>query len=44
MKLKCEKCGYIWDYNGKSNYYATCPMCMHKVKVNEYKREIKHAD
>ncbi len=35
MKLKCKKCEYAWDYGGKNPYYATCPRCLRKVKVDE---------
>lgn len=34
MKVQCDKCGYEWDYKGLSTYYATCPMCIRKVKLN----------
>ena len=39
MNLKCKFCTYVWNYTGNSKYYATCPMCMHKVKVKEYKED-----
>ena len=32
MKIKCNKCGYGWNYKGNS-FYATCPKCMLKVRV-----------
>jgi len=32
--LKC-KCGYVWDYQGSSNY-ATCPRCLHKINVQKH--------
>ncbi|MEW6222653.1 MAG: hypothetical protein AB1476_05015 [Candidatus Hadarchaeota archaeon] len=35
MKLHCKKCGYNWEYRGKSKFYATCPRCLRKVKVAE---------
>lgn len=35
MNLKCNHCNYEWDYKGKSQYYATCPRCLRKVKVKE---------
>jgi len=22
VKLKCPRCGYVWDYKGKKQYYA----------------------
>ena len=31
--ITCKKCGYIWNYRGRSRY-ATCPMCLSKVKVD----------
>ena len=34
IKLKCNSCKYEWEYKGKSNYYASCPRCLSKVKVN----------
>ena len=36
MKLKCNHCGYEWNYKGKSKYYATCPRCLRKVKVRTF--------
>ncbi|MEF8834547.1 MAG: hypothetical protein V5A76_00140 [Candidatus Thermoplasmatota archaeon] len=33
MELECNSCGYEWDYQGKSDYYATCPNCQYKVKI-----------
>jgi hypothetical protein len=32
-KNKNKKCGYEWNYKGKSPFYATCPMCLGKVKI-----------
>ena len=37
MKLKCHHCSYEWEYNGKGEYYATCPKCLYKVKIKEDK-------
>jgi hypothetical protein len=46
MKLQCkkEKCvkenggiPYEWEYKGKSSFYATCPKCLNKVKIQEVK-------
>ncbi|MFW6121147.1 MAG: DUF1660 family phage protein [Petrotogales bacterium] len=41
MKLKCQNCGYEWDYNGKSDFYASCPRCKSSVNVNSRKVEKK---
>ncbi|PNV81239.1 MAG: hypothetical protein C0179_03730 [Fervidicoccus sp.] len=35
-RLKCPKCGYVWVYRGRSEYYATCPRCLRKVNVKKY--------
>jgi uncharacterized OB-fold protein len=39
VKLKCPKCGYVWDYKGKKQYYATCPNCFRKVNIAKYRVE-----
>ena len=26
-RITCNRCGYVWDYRGKSEYRATCPNC-----------------
>jgi predicted Zn-ribbon and HTH transcriptional regulator len=33
MMVRCGRCGYSWEYRGKSKYYATCPCCLRKVKM-----------
>lgn len=30
---KCKNCGYEWEYKGNSEYYATCPRCLYKVRL-----------
>ncbi len=37
MKIKCTKedCQHEWNYKGKSKFYATCPNCYRKVKINK---------
>jgi DNA-directed RNA polymerase subunit RPC12/RpoP len=35
MILKCRNCRHIWEYRGKSKWYATCPRCKWKVRVKE---------
>lgn len=39
MLLKCKKCGREWDYQGKSDYYATCPNCKTSVNIEEQAAE-----
>ncbi|VVB63921.1 Uncharacterised protein [uncultured archaeon] len=33
MYLKCE-CGREWDYQGKASFYAFCPKCKSKIRIN----------
>jgi len=35
MLLKCQHCGYKWDYTGRGGFYVTCPMCRYKVRLPE---------
>lgn len=37
VRLRCPKCGYIWEYRGASQYYATCPRCLRKVSIAKYR-------
>lgn len=43
MIIKCtkEECKYEWDYQGDSTFYATCPRCLTKVKVNQTEKKEK---
>lgn len=34
-KLECKSCGYEWEYGGASDYYASCPRCLAKVRVKK---------
>jgi len=33
MRLGCGRCGYEWEYRGKSEWYASCPRCRTSVRV-----------
>lgn len=33
MKIICNHCGYEWEYGGSSQFYASCPRCLYKVRV-----------
>ncbi|MFP4001290.1 MAG: DUF1660 family phage protein [Thermoplasmata archaeon] len=41
MELECKSCGYEWDYQGESDFYATCPNCHYKVKISAKAEVIK---
>jgi len=34
-RLRCYHCGYEWEYKGSSEFYATCPRCLRKVKIEK---------
>jgi hypothetical protein len=34
--LKCQRCGYKWDYKGKSEWYAPCSRCKTSVNIKKY--------
>ena len=44
MKLTCGHCDYTWDYGGSQKYYASCPSCRYKVKINGLKKRCKTCD
>jgi hypothetical protein len=33
--IKCNRCSHIWEYTGKSKYFATCSYCRNLVRINE---------
>jgi predicted nucleic acid-binding Zn-ribbon protein len=35
MEVRCTRCGHRWNYRGASRYYATCPRCLRKVKLED---------
>ena len=39
VKLECKRCGYKWEYNGASEWYASCPKCRTTVNVRKQKEE-----
>lgn len=39
--LKCRKCEYAWQYKGLSEWYASCPRCLNKVKINTKTEQIR---
>jgi len=41
MELKCKnpKCKNVWEYKGKSIFWATCSKCKSSVKVKEEEDE-----
>jgi hypothetical protein len=34
VKCKNKKCEYEWDYQGISRFWATCPRCLRKIRVD----------
>jgi DNA-directed RNA polymerase subunit RPC12/RpoP len=33
--LVCQNCGYDWWTASQSDYYVTCPKCLHKVNAQK---------
>jgi hypothetical protein len=35
MIVKCRNrvCGHVWDYQGDSQFYVTCPKCHNKLSI-----------
>ena len=33
MELKCQRCGYIWNYKGNKSWFTSCPECKTSVKI-----------
>ena len=36
MEIKCNSCGYSWDYHGKSKWYLACSKCKNTININEF--------
>ena len=34
MRLLCHHCQHTWNYKGTSRYYACCPTCHYKTRVD----------
>jgi hypothetical protein len=32
-ETKCQRCGYIWPYTGKNQFFCCCPMCRTTVTI-----------
>jgi len=43
-KVRCQHCGYVWDYRGRGAFYTTCPRCRFKVKLPEEAVERREAE
>jgi len=39
MKLRCRRCGHVWDYKGKRKFYASCPICKNSVNIQKCRVE-----
>lgn len=39
VKLKCQRCGYVWVYKGTNPYYGTCTRCAVRVSILKNKIE-----
>lgn len=37
VKVKCPHCGYEWKYGGRKKVFCTCPDCMKRLKIDDYR-------
>lgn len=42
-KVKCKKCGKIWEYKGKNVFYASCPDCKRSNKIDDMLVDVKNS-
>jgi hypothetical protein len=35
IPMVCGKCSHSWDYTGKNQYVATCPICRSKLSIRK---------
>jgi hypothetical protein len=38
--LTCQRCGYKWDYKGKSEWYAPCSRCKTSINIKKQANKI----
>ena len=43
MLLQCTRCGYEWEYKGKSEWYVSCPRCRTTVRIGSKALDMKAA-
>ena len=39
--LKCQRCGYKWNYHGKSEWYAPCSRCKTSINIKKQDTKVK---
>ncbi|WP_276814447.1 hypothetical protein [Desulfurococcus amylolyticus] len=39
VKLRYPYCGHVWEYRGRSRFYATCTERLRKVRIDKNKVE-----
>jgi hypothetical protein len=38
IPMVCGRCSYAWNYTGKNEYVATCPLCRTKLSIKKNNR------
>jgi hypothetical protein len=38
IPMACSRCSYAWNYTGKNEYVATCPLCRTKLSIKKNNR------
>jgi hypothetical protein len=34
-RVKCRRCGYLWDYKGHNPYLCSCPHCKTTILIGK---------
>jgi len=37
--VKCKRCGYEWEYTGKSDWYISCSRCKTTINIRKIREE-----
>lgn len=38
IPMACSRCSHAWNYTGKNQYVATCPLCRTKLSIKKNNR------
>ena len=39
LKVNCNNCGHQWHYNGRSEFYTSCPRCRYNINLKKIKKD-----
>ena len=38
IPMACSRCSHVWNYTGRNQYVATCPLCRTKLSIKKNNR------